>query len=74
MGFDIIEINLVRSFYSEIQNDSDCNIAIFTSTSIFLLWLGEITHMHNVKYYYNTLLQYTILAQFLEGCVNTPMQ
>ena len=26
-------------------NESDCNIAIFASTSIILLWLGEITHM-----------------------------
>ena len=32
-------------FYSRIKNDSDCNIGIFTSTSIFLLWLGGITHM-----------------------------
>ena len=34
------------SFYSRIKNDSTYNIAIFTSTSIFLLWLGEITHIH----------------------------
>ena len=27
------------------KKDSDWNIAIFTSTSIFLLWLGEITQM-----------------------------
>ena len=29
----------------EKKSDRDCNIAIFTSTSIFLQWLGEITHM-----------------------------
>ena len=27
------------------NNDSDYNNAIFTSTIIFLLWLGGITHM-----------------------------
>ena len=32
-------------FFSRIKDDSDCKIANFTSTSIFLLWLGEITHM-----------------------------
>ena len=32
-----------------IKNDSDCNNAIFTSTSIFLLWLGEIPHMQQVS-------------------------
>ena len=31
--------------YSRIKNYSDCNITIFTSTSLFLLWLGEITNM-----------------------------
>ena len=30
------------------KNDSGCNIAIITSTSIFLLWLGEITHIYGV--------------------------
>ena len=33
------------SFYSRIKNNSHCNIAIFSSTSIFLLWLSEITHI-----------------------------
>ena len=31
----------------KIKNDSNCNIAIFTSASIFLLLLGEITHLSN---------------------------
>ena len=35
-----------------VKNDRDWNIAIFTRTNIFLLWLGEITHMKDlVKLY-----------------------
>ena len=32
-----------ESFIYQVKNDSDYNIAIFTSSIIFLLWLGEIT-------------------------------
>ena len=38
-------ITISKRFYYLIKNDRDCNIAIFTSAIIFLLWLGEITHM-----------------------------
>ena len=38
-----------KSCINRVKNDSDYIIAIFTNTSIFLLWLGEITHMHNIQ-------------------------
>ena len=41
--------NFQKSFYFRIKNDNDCNMAIFTSTSIFLLWLGGITHICEIK-------------------------
>ena len=41
---------ILIKFYSRIKNYSACNIAIFTSTSIFLLWLGEFTHICVIWY------------------------
>ena len=34
-----------RKFQYIVKNEIDYNIEIFISTSIFLLWLGEITRM-----------------------------
>ena len=33
------------------KNNSDYNIAIFTSISTFLLWLGKIIHIHELYYH-----------------------
>ena len=37
-------MKVCRKFQYIVKNESDYNIVIFISTSIFLLWLGEITH------------------------------
>ena len=42
----------------------DCNIAIFTSTSIFLLWLGKITHICNI----HAIMDTYVFAQ-TDACV-----
>ena len=36
---------LTKSSFLRVKIDNDYKISIFTSVSIFLLWLGEITHM-----------------------------
>ena len=41
--------NFHKVFYSRLKNESDCNIAIFISTSLFWLSLGEITHIYEIS-------------------------